>query len=123
MPPIGIGKSWPAPGHVGRMRVRRPFSEGEVIMKQEIRYSVLVAALLGLSLAGCQKKEEAPVPEMPAPEAPAPQATPAEPAPMAEPAPGTAPAPMEAAPAESAPGAAAPAEPAPAETPSTEPAK
>src|SRR5512139_4315050 len=79
--------------------VRRRFSKGEVIMKQEIRYSVLVAALLGLSLAGCQKKEEAPVPEMPAPEAPAPQATPAEPAPpMAEPAPGTAPAPMESAP-------------------------
>src|SRR5512139_2939211 len=108
---------------------RRPHASTPAIfgrrsdMKQEIRYSVLVAALLGLSLAGCQKKDEAPVPEMPAPEAPAPQATPAEPAPMAEPAPGTAPAPMEAAPAESAPGAAAPAEPAPAETPSAEPAK
>ena len=67
-------------------------------MKQAITHSALIAALLGLALAGCQKKEEPPMPEMPGSEAPAPEAMPAEPAPMAEPAPGMAPAPMESAP-------------------------
>lgn len=76
-------------------------------MKQEIKHSILIAALLGLVLAGCQKKEEVPVPE-----APAPEAMPS--APMAEPAP---------APMESAPGEAAPMEPAPGDTPSTPPAQ
>lgn len=60
-------------------------------MKQEIRHSVLVAALLGIALAGCQKKEEVPTPELGS-EAPAPEAMPPEPA-MAEPAPGVEPAP------------------------------
>jgi len=90
---------------------RRPF-EKERDMKQEMKYSVLTAALLALALAGCQKKEEAPAGEMPAPEAPAaeapaPQAPPPEPAPMTE-----TPAP-EAAPPESMP----PAEPAPGTPP------
>lgn len=58
-------------------------------MKQEIKHSVLIAALLALALAGCQKKEEAPAPEMPGSEAPAPQVAPSEPTPMSEP--GTAP--------------------------------
>lgn len=81
-------------------------------MKQEIKYSVLIAALLGLALAGCQKKEE-PVPEMPGSEAPAPQVT--EPTPMSEPAPAMEPAPMDA-PMEPVPGEAgeaAPMQPAP----------
>ncbi len=57
-------------------------------MKQEVKYSVLVAALLALGLAGCQKQEDVPdttivVPESTAPssdvpgaEAPAPEASP-----------------------------------------------
>ena len=64
-------------------------------MKQKMKQSVLIAALLALGLAGCQKKEEAPAPEVMAPEAPAPQAPiepmPEAPAPEAEsmpPAPG-----------------------------------
>jgi hypothetical protein len=95
---------------------RRPLNAGhfrkESDMKQEIKYSVLIAALLGLALAGCQKKEE-PVPEMPGSEAPAPQVT--EPTPMSEPAPAMEPAPtdapMEPVPGES--GEAAPMQPAP----------
>lgn len=80
-------------------------------MKQEITHSVLIAAFLALALAGCQKKEEAPVPEMPASEAPAPQVSPPEAAPMSEtPAPGMAP-------SESLP----PGEPAPGDMPSTPP--
>jgi predicted small lipoprotein YifL len=89
-------------------------------MKQQIKYSVLIAALLGLSLAGCQKKEEAPVPEMPASEAPAPEAMPAEP--MAEPVP-MEPAPTEV-PMEPVPGEAGEAAPMqPDATPSTPPAQ
>jgi hypothetical protein len=71
-------------------------------MKQEIKYPALVAVLLAIVLAGCEKKDEAPVPEMPALEAPAPEVMPAEPAPMAEPEPGMTS--MEPAPMESAPG-------------------
>jgi hypothetical protein len=55
-------------------------------MKKEVKYSVLIAGLLALGLAGCQKKEEAPAPEvapMPAPEAPAPYSESAPP--MSEP--------------------------------------
>lgn len=70
-------------------------------MKQQIKYSVLIAALLGLALAGCQKKEEIPAPEMPASEAPAPEAMQAEP--TGEPAPAVDPAPTDA-PMESVPG-------------------
>lgn len=81
-------------------------------MKQAITHSTLVAALLGLALAGCQKKEEPPMPEMPGSEAPAPEAMPAEP--MAEPAPAVEPAPadvpMEPVPGEA--GEAAPTQPA-----------
>ncbi|HQS82069.1 MAG TPA: hypothetical protein PKV42_06350 [Thiobacillus sp.] len=51
-------------------------------MKQKMKQSVLIAALLALGLAGCQKKEEAP--EVMEPEAPAPQA-PIEPMPEAPP--------------------------------------
>ena len=70
-------------------------------MKQEIGHSVLIAALLTLTLAGCQKKEEPPPPETQAPQAspsestpmpetpPAPQATPPDSTPSQEPAPGT----------------------------------
>lgn len=80
-------------------------------MKQAITHSALIAALLGLALAGCQKKEEIPAPEMPASEAPAPEAMQAEPMqaepmpaePMAEPAPAVEPAPRDA-PMESVPG-------------------
>lgn len=75
-------------------------------MKQAITHSALIAALLGLALAGCQKKEEIPAPEMPASEAPAPEAMQAEPMPaepMAEPAPAVEPAPRNA-PMESVPG-------------------
>lgn len=75
-------------------------------MKQTITHSALIAALLGLALAGCQKKEEIPAPEMPASEAPAPEAMQAEPMPaepMAEPAPAVEPAPRDA-PMESVPG-------------------
>lgn len=50
-------------------------------MKQTMKQSVLIAALLALGLAGCQKKEEAPVME---PIAPAPMA-PIEPMPEAPP--------------------------------------
>ena len=56
-------------------------------MKQKIKQSVLIAALLALGLAGCQKKEEAPAPEVMEPVAPAPMA-PIEPMPEAPP-PGT----------------------------------
>lgn len=77
-------------------------------MKQEIKHSVLIAALLGLALAGCQKKEEAPAPEMPGSEAPAPEVAPSEP--MPEP---------DTAPSESMP----PAEPAPGDMPATPPAQ
>jgi PBP1b-binding outer membrane lipoprotein LpoB len=69
-------------------------------MKHEIKYSVLVAALLAIGLAGCQKKEEAPAPEV------APEMAPEEaPAPMSEPGmsePGMAP--SESMPQEPAPG-------------------
>lgn len=61
-------------------------------MKQKMKQSVLIAALLALGLAGCQKKEEAPAPEVmeapaplapiePMPEAPAPEAESMSPAP------------------------------------------
>jgi PBP1b-binding outer membrane lipoprotein LpoB len=53
-------------------------------MKQKMKQSVLIAALLALGLAGCQKKEEAPAPEVMEPIAPAPQA-PIEPMPEAPP--------------------------------------
>ena len=56
-------------------------------MKQEVKHSVLIAALLVIGLAGCQKKEEIPAPEMPGSEAPAPQAMPAEPTPLPDPMP------------------------------------
>jgi hypothetical protein len=73
----------------------------------QMKYSVLLAALLAVSMTACGKKEEAAAPvEPPAPEAAAPmQAAPAEAAaPMeAAPAPAEAPAPAD---------AAAPAEPA-----------
>jgi hypothetical protein len=82
-------------------------------MKQGMKQSVLIAALLGFALAGCQKKEEAPVPEMPGSEALAPEAMPAEP--MTEPAPGVEAAPtdmpMEPVPGEA--GEAAPTQPTP----------
>jgi len=56
-------------------------------MKQEMKHTILIAALLGLALAGCQKKEEAPAPEV-APET-APETTPGmapeAPAPLSEP--------------------------------------
>jgi len=56
-------------------------------MKREMKHSVLIASLLALALAGCQKQEEAPAPEM-APEM-APETTPGmapeAPAPMSEP--------------------------------------
>ena len=82
-------------------------------MKQEIKHSVFIAALLTLALAGCQKKEEAPAPQAPAAETPAPQAAPSAPAPMPEtPAPGTAPS-----------GSAPPQESAPGTTPGTPPAQ
>lgn len=56
-------------------------------MKQELKYSVLVAALVALGLAGCQKQEEVPetgndttiiVPDsdVPGSEVPAPEAVP-----------------------------------------------
>lgn len=48
-------------------------------MKQEMKHSVLIASLLALALAGCQKQEEAPAPEM------APEMAPEAPAPMSEP--------------------------------------
>ena len=79
-------------------------------MKQEMKQSVLIAALLALGLAGCQKQEEAPAPVVIEPEAPAPQA-PIEPMPET-------PAP-EMAPPESMP----PAEPAPGDMPGTPPAQ
>jgi len=83
-------------------------------MKQGMKQSVLIAALLGFALAGCQKKEEAPVPEMPGSEAMAPEAYPSEPAPMTEPEPEMEPAPtdmpMEPVPGEA--GEAAPTQPA-----------
>jgi PBP1b-binding outer membrane lipoprotein LpoB len=76
-------------------------------MKQETKQSVLVAALLALALAGCQKQEEVPAPqatpemapEAPAPEAsepmmpetPAPEMAPSDSMPTEEPAPGTTP--------------------------------
>jgi predicted small lipoprotein YifL len=66
----------------------------------QMKYSILLAALLAVSMSACGKKEEAAAPaEMPAAEAPAPEAA----------------APMEAAPAEAAPAEEAPAEAAPAE--------
>jgi predicted small lipoprotein YifL len=73
----------------------------------QMKYSVLLAALLAFSMTACGKKEEAAAPvEAPAPEAVAPmEAAPAEAAPAEA-------APMEAAPAEAAPAEAAPAEPA-----------
>lgn len=87
-------------------------------MKQKLEHSALIAALLALVLVGCQKKEEAPVPEMPGSEAPAPEAMPSGPAPMTEPAPGVEPAPtevpMEPVPGEA--GEAAPTQPAPGGT-------
>lgn len=89
-------------------------------MKKEFKYSALVAALLALGLAGCQKQEEVPAPDsdttvvVPAPdsdttvvmpppsadvpgsEAPAPEAAPpAETIPPPESAPGTSGAPGE----------------------------
>jgi PBP1b-binding outer membrane lipoprotein LpoB len=77
-------------------------------MKQEMKHSVLIAALLALALAGCQKQEEAPAPEMPGSEAPAPEVPPSEP--MSEPG---------MAPSESMP----PEEPAPGDMPATPPAQ
>lgn len=53
-------------------------------MKQKMKQSVLIAALLALGLAGCQKQEEAPAPEVMEPEAPASQA-PIEPMPESMP--------------------------------------
>ena len=63
-------------------------------MKNELKYSVLVAALLALGLAGCQRQEEVPAPDsdttvvvpppdsdVPGSEVPAPEAVP-EPAPV-----------------------------------------
>jgi hypothetical protein len=71
----------------------------------QMKYSILLAALLAVSMTACGKKEEAAAPaEAPVAEAPAPME--AAPAPEA--------APMEAAPAEAAPAEAAPAEAAPA---------
>jgi PBP1b-binding outer membrane lipoprotein LpoB len=52
-------------------------------MKQEMKHSVLIASLLALALAGCQKQEEAPAPEM-APET-TPEMAPEAPTPMSEP--------------------------------------
>lgn len=92
-------------------------------MKQTIKQSVLIAALLALGLAGCQKKEEAPAPEVMEPEAPAP-VTPMEPMPEA-PAPGVEPAPMDA-PMEPVPGEAgeaAPMQPAPDDASTTAPSQ
>jgi hypothetical protein len=76
----------------------------------QMKYSVLLAALLAVSMTACGQKEEAAAPaEAPAAEAPAPmEAAPAEAAPAEA-------APMEAAPAEDAPAEAAPAEAAPAQ--------
>ncbi|MBW8365781.1 MAG: hypothetical protein K0M39_14625 [Rhizobium sp.] len=65
-----------------------------VIKGNQMKYSVLLAALLAVSMTACGKKEEAAAPaEAPAAAAPAPEAA----------------APMEAAPAPAAPEAAAPA--------------
>ena len=75
-------------------------------MNQNMKRAALVAALLALALAGCQKKEETPAPKVT--EAPAPQS----PTPMSE----TPPAPAAPSPSESTP---PPAEPAP----NTPPAK
>lgn len=74
-------------------------------MKQGMRQTVLIAALLALGLAGCQQKEETPVPETMAP-----AVTPPEPTPPSEaPAPETSP-PVEDKPStELAPGSATPA--------------
>jgi len=74
-----------------------------------MKYSVLLAALLAVSMTACGKKEEAAAPvEAPAAMAPAPEAAaPMEAAPAADAA-----APMEAAPAADAAAPAAPAEPA-----------
>lgn len=85
-------------------------------MKQEIKHAVLVAALLGIALAGCQKQEEVPAPEMGS-EAPAPMEPAPETAPMEQPAP------MEPAPMEPAPMEPAPMEPAPGDAPTTPPAQ
>jgi len=70
------------------------------MMKRQLEHSALIAAaLLVLALAGCQKKEEVPVPEMPSSDAPMPEAGPSGSPPMSE-----TPAPMEQAPMEPAPG-------------------
>jgi predicted small lipoprotein YifL len=71
----------------------------------QMKYSVLLAALLAVSMAACGKKEEAAAPvEPPAAEAAAPmEAAPAEAAAPMEAAPADAAAPMEAAPADAAP--------------------
>jgi len=78
-----------------------------VIKGNQMKYSILLAALLAVSMTACGKKEEAAAPvEAPAAEAPAPmEAAPAE-APAAE-----------AAPSDAAPADAAPADAAPAEAP------
>ena len=75
----------------------------------QMKYSVLLAALLAVSMTACGKKEEAAAPvEAPAAEAPAPMEAPVE----------ATPAPMEpAAPADAAPADAAPADAAPAPAP------
>lgn len=74
-----------------------------------MKYSVLLAALLAVSMTACGKKEEAAAPvEAPAAEAPAPMEAPVE----------ATPAPMEPAPTDAAPADAAPADgttPAPAQ--------
>lgn len=68
-----------------------------------MKYSVLLAALLAVSLTACGKKEEAaapaPAPEMAAPAPMAPEAAPAPMAPEAAPAPAPEAAPAPAAPA------------------------
>jgi hypothetical protein len=48
-----------------------------------MKHTLLIAALLALGLAGCQKSEEA-MPETPALPGPAPEAMPPEPGPMPE---------------------------------------
>ncbi len=74
-------------------------------MKQEVKLTALIATLLTLGLAGCQQKEETPVPETLNP-----SATTAEPAPLPEgPAPEAPPPMEEKSPMEPAPDSATPA--------------